>query len=84
MGERPETFRFLKQITLENRAMKLCHASALALVGWYLMTPPVYIPKDTATSPYKAFTTEKAPLPLWTNDGSFDSASECQREKPSW
>lgn len=48
--------------------MKPRHAAALALVGWYLMTPPLY--KDGELD-------EKAPLKEWTIINSFDTATEC-------
>lgn len=49
--------------------MKLCHAAALALVGWYLMQPPMYLPN------HKLDTT--APLSQWIVNSAFDSAFEC-------
>jgi hypothetical protein len=45
--------------------MKLCHAAALALVGWYLMTPPP--PFDPST-----------PLSKWTRMGKTEYASEAE------
>jgi hypothetical protein len=52
--------------------MKLRHAAALALVGWYLMMPP--------TSPPNSFTiNEAAPLSKWYLIESFDSAESCKR-----
>jgi hypothetical protein len=44
--------------------MKLRHAAALALVGWYLMVPPS--------------TDERAPLFQWEVVASYDSASACR------
>jgi hypothetical protein len=62
--------------------MILRRAIALALVGWYLLAPPVYVPKDAAaTSLYKPFAAENEPLSRWTNFGSFDSAADCQKER---
>ena len=53
--------------------MKLRHAAALALVGWYLMMPPARpqtrVPVDL-----------DAPLSKWTVDSSYDTAAECRRE----
>jgi hypothetical protein len=40
------------------------HAAALALVGWYLMVPPAG--DNTATLKY------------WLQEGSFDTAKECE------
>jgi len=65
--------------------MKLYHAVALVLVGWYLMTPPVY----DAPSAREEFPSVKiggtfsevrsnAPLDLWELDSSYDSANACQ------
>jgi hypothetical protein len=48
--------------------MELSHAAALALVGWYLMVPPMlgdYSPKP-------------APLNHWGLFQSFDTARECR------
>ncbi|MFZ0887809.1 MAG: hypothetical protein WA005_05095 [Candidatus Binataceae bacterium] len=48
--------------------MKLRHAAALALVGWYLMVPPGEksgLPPD-------------APLSQWRHIASFDSAGQCE------
>jgi len=47
--------------------MKPRHAAALALVGWYLMTPPVY--QRLRASP--------VPLSKWVVNGRFDSAKKC-------
>ena len=55
--------------------MKLHHAGALALVGWYLMLPPSHshIPDEPDTG---------APLRKWHIIGSsFDSAAECEIAK---
>ncbi len=49
--------------------MKLHHAAALALVGWYLIVPPV--PFSTETPP---------PLYKWTPAKVFDSAAQCERQ----
>ncbi len=51
--------------------MNLRHAAALALVGWYLMTP-LGDPK-TGKMYYEA------PLKYWRIDDSFDSAKECKQ-----
>ncbi len=44
--------------------MNLRHAAALALVGWYLMVPPLPLQQDW-------------PLSAWQNHGSYYSAKEC-------
>ena len=48
--------------------MKLRHAAALALIGWYLMAPPIYTP---------AYTVDLAPISAWDIIGSFNTASDC-------
>jgi hypothetical protein len=53
--------------------MKLRHATALALVGWYLMLPPKSgwpVSYDTA-----------APLPTWAREGHYLSLTECTKRK---
>ena len=49
------------------RIVKLRHAAALALVGWYLMAPP--FTRDGVNS--------KALLFEWKQVASFDTTSEC-------
>jgi hypothetical protein len=49
--------------------MKPRHAAALALVGWYLMFPPVDYPNNTVLA--------MASFRYWENYRSFDSAIEC-------
>jgi hypothetical protein len=46
------------------------YASALALVGWYLMMPPVYVP-EWRVDPH-------APLPQWTIEASFETVQDCE------
>jgi hypothetical protein len=48
--------------------MKPSHAAALALVGWYLMTPPTSKDKIHAD----------LPLSQWKKLQSFDTESQCQ------
>jgi hypothetical protein len=50
--------------------MKSHHAAALALVGWYLMLPPM-VDGHTDTS---------APLNSWRMTGSYDAAIDCRKE----
>jgi hypothetical protein len=53
--------------------MKLCHAAALALVGWYLLAPPnVWVGKEDRVD-------ETAPLDSWIQLGSYDTAVRCQQ-----
>jgi hypothetical protein len=49
--------------------MTLSHAAALALVGWYLMTPPISTPGKLNTD---------APLPAWQQDSAHDTAAACE------
>ena len=51
--------------------MKPRHAAALALVGWYLMVPPL------VDEPYKVNT--EAPLPSWKVYQTFDTLDECDK-----
>jgi hypothetical protein len=53
-------------------SITLRHAAALALVGWYLMVPPLVEPDKRAVD-------HQAPLGAWLMMKSFDSASGCQR-----
>ncbi len=50
------------------------HAAALALVGWYLMLPPV-VPVEGP--PRTIHWSEDAPLNQWKIAQSFDTAAEC-------
>jgi hypothetical protein len=49
--------------------MKLRHTAALALVGWYLLVPPLY----------KGEVDEKAPVKEWTVLQSFGTVAECSQ-----
>jgi hypothetical protein len=51
--------------------MKVRHATALALVGWYLMIPPGQPGKKQLTPDVNA------PLSEWSIQSSFDTAAEC-------
>ena len=50
--------------------MNLRHAAALALVGWYLMIPPLNSEGKVDTH---------APMSRWNQFMSFDAASACQK-----
>ncbi len=52
--------------------MRLCHAGALALVGWYLLQPPLSSPGKLDTS---------APLSKWNQSKAYDSAAKCEDER---
>ena len=64
-----ETFSFMG-FALQKASMRPRHAAALALVGWYLMLPPI----DVTT---RAFLTDR-PLSQWHVSKGFDSAKECE------
>jgi hypothetical protein len=51
--------------------MKPRHAAALALVGWYLMVPPL------VNAPYKI--DMEAPLTSWKLYQTLDTAEECNK-----
>ena len=53
--------------------MKLVHAVALALVGWYLIIPPI------VGTPPKAF--PEATFDQWHTMDVFDSVADCQRAR---
>ncbi len=59
--------------------MKFRHAAALALVGWYLMAPPV----STYNEGNQASVDLRAPIWQWKRLGTFRSAVDCEnaREK---
>jgi hypothetical protein len=50
------------------------HAAALALVGWYLMTPPL---KTGGPD-------NDAPRSRWNIEHVFDSAADCDRVMTQW
>ena len=58
--------------------MNLCHAAALALVGWYLMAPPSVLTTDDRGKSIP-FADQSAPLSHWRIVQSFDSAARCQK-----
>src|ERR1700687_563145 len=58
--------------------MRAQHAAALALVGWYLMVPPLDLGWRHATG-YLSNTT--VPLIRWDIVQSFESVSDCERAR---
>jgi len=63
--------------------MKLHFAAALALVGWYLIVPPVRVdskgsPEEQSDRSGFVYETD-APLSKWFNEGNFDSAAACDQ-----
>jgi hypothetical protein len=61
--------------------MKLRHVTALALVGWYLMTPPFsWNPKSGYA--VRGSVNVKASLSEWVSANKiFDSLPECQKAR---
>jgi hypothetical protein len=51
------------------------HAAALALVGWYLMVPPMY-----RTADGDLLIGLSRPLYNWTTSRTYDSAEECRQD----
>jgi hypothetical protein len=60
-------------------SMNLRHATALALVGWYLMQPHVFT--DATNRGRPAFGNWAAPISEWEVLHSYDSAKDCEAEK---
>ena len=59
------------------------HAAALALVGWYLILPPMMMPcpsKHPPKHPPPLSFDGDAPLSRWNAVRSFDSAGDCEKE----
>jgi hypothetical protein len=54
--------------------MKPRHATAIALVGWYLMVPPLHSVSKTMAWD------SSAPLSKWMIVDSFDTAEECRHD----
>jgi hypothetical protein len=58
--------------------MSLRHAAALALVGWYLMVPPVVCDQN------KCIAEPKAPFSQWHRSRrSVGSERECEQRRPN-
>jgi hypothetical protein len=56
--------------------MKIRHAGSIALVGWYLMQPPLSL-----SSSHQAGFDLSKPLSEWdTFGGAFDTEAECDKE----
>jgi hypothetical protein len=75
------------------RAMKLGHAAALAVAGWYLMLAPMQADTDIRCSPewwqkfemicdYKVTVPDNAaPFSKWLQVGTFETLSDCRAQK---
>jgi hypothetical protein len=57
------------------------HIAAFALVGWYLMVPPVT--PEGLTDPNATLVNGKAPISQWVIFRAYDSADQCQQERRS-
>jgi len=71
--------------------MKLRHAAALALVGWYLMLPPVRSTSPLSPATKMAATRSdcydaNAPISRWQTIEAFDTAEQCKAasSKSAW
>ena len=53
--------------------MKPRHAAALALVGWYLISPPLYGTHAEKVDP-------KAPFSKWVIVGKYDTIQDCESD----
>ena len=66
--------------------MKLRHAAALMIAGWYLLLAPYHsgVPNHPAASKSPSGLYDfSAPLSSWTKQGSFNSEADCKRKKDS-
>jgi hypothetical protein len=67
--------------------MRLCHATALALLGWYLMIPPIVPSPGQSLSNREVmkrmswFPDSNARLGRWSISGSYDDATACEKLK---
>jgi hypothetical protein len=68
--------------------MKPRHAAALALVGWYLMKPPLYVPWMNRVRWWFGSPAGMgweydydAPVSKWTQVGEFEPLSDCHAEQ---
>ena len=60
--------------------MSFRHAATLALVGWYLMLPPmgsVESRRNPSTGLYVAYSTE--PLDAWEIAGTYKTTADCKK-----
>jgi len=63
------------------RAINIRHAAALALVGWYLMVPPMAHKEDWQLGGPRG--PERAPLSKWFTYDWFDTADACTKARDS-
>lgn len=60
------------------RSIKTRHAAAFALVGWYLMLPPLADYRINGKH-VASLRDTSAPFSKWTTLDSFDTAAECEK-----
>jgi len=72
------------------KGRQLRHAAALALFGWYLITPPWTYRSEDRSKPVaqRRYTANPdAPYSQWSIEQSFDSADKCEegrKEGQTW
>jgi len=54
------------------RAMKVAHAAALALVGWYIVLPPTGSDRRAQ---------KRAPLSRWYIFSNFETKEQCEKAR---
>ena len=70
---------FVNNCMFSKENVKRRHAAVIALVGWYLMAPPVGSLRSTRNSStgfYDAYST--LPFGAWEMTSSYDTAAECR------
>ena len=60
--------------------MKLRDAAALALVGWYLITPPIEI----CVGAFSGGSCAQMPFSKWQIRATSDSLAKCEKIKAVW
>jgi len=60
--------------------MKVRHAAALALIGWYLMAPPSSLPTISSQG-LEIKEDATAPLSKWKSVGTFLTQKECDAHR---
>jgi hypothetical protein len=67
--------------------MTFRHATALALVGWYLMKPPLYVSWTDKVRQWFGYPSVcwdydyDAPMSKWSQVGEFQALAECYAEQ---
>ena len=61
-------------------SMKPRHATALALVGWVLLIPPIVLP-SSEVRPEPLDVDREAPLSDWIREESFERAGDCEKAR---